>query len=207
MAHRRAAVRERLVAEATRIIASQGWAGATVAAVAAASGISTGAVYHHFPNKGALAAEVFRRAAQREMDVLSTVLTAAEPDSTADRLAKGVEVFAQRAVLGRQLAYALIAEPADELVVIERLAYRRRYHEVFGALIAEGVRKGEMVPQDHSVTAAALTGGVAEVLLGQLSAPVDGVAARSLLAELTALALRCTGVLVLPALEETCPSS
>ncbi|MFG1921453.1 TetR/AcrR family transcriptional regulator [Cryptosporangium sp. NPDC048952] len=195
VAHRRAAVRERLVSEATRIIASQGWSGATVAAVAAASEISTGAVYQHFPNKGALAAEVFRRATQRELQVLATVLTAASPESTADRLAQGVGLFAQRAILGRQLAYALIAEPAEQPVLIERLTYRRRYNEVFATLIAEGVRKGEMVPQDAAVTAAALTGGVAEVLIGQLSGPAD----RSLVPELTALALRCAGVLVLEA--------
>ena len=208
VAHRRAAVRERLLAEATRIIASQGWAGATVVAVAAASGISTGAVYQHFPNKGALAAEVFRRAARRELDVLGTVLSATEPASTADRLASGVGLFAQRAILGRQLAYALIAEPADPPVVIERLAYRRRYNQVFAALIAEGVRKREMVPQDAAVTAAALTGGVAEVLIGQLSAPVDGQAARCLVAELTALALRCTGVPTAQfAREAVCPRS
>jgi AcrR family transcriptional regulator len=204
-------VRERLVAEATRIIGSHGWTGATVAAVAAAAEISTGAVYQHFHNKGDLAAEVFRRATQRELDILATVLTSAEPASTAERLARGVGLFAQRAILGRQLAYALIAEPADPPVVIERLTYRRRYHEVFAAVIAEGIRNGEMVPQDATVTAAALTGGVAEVLLGQLSAPVDGPAARSLVAELTALALRCAGVpsaqYAPPALEATCPRS
>ncbi|MFB9322122.1 TetR/AcrR family transcriptional regulator [Cryptosporangium minutisporangium] len=211
VARRRAAVRERLVAEATGIVAAQGWAGATVAAVAAATGISTGAVYQHFPNKGALAAEVFRRATQRELEVLATVLAAPTPASSADRLAQGVGLFAQRAILGRQLAYALIAEPADPLVVTERLAYRRRYHEVFAALIVEGVRAGEMAQQDPAVTATALTGGVAEVLIGQLSAPVDGPAARSLVAELTALVLRCVGVpatqFAPPALEAACPSS
>jgi AcrR family transcriptional regulator len=203
VALRRAAVRERLVAEATRIVASEGWAGATVAAVAAAAGISTGAVYQHFPNKGALAVEVFRRATQREIDILGTVLTGSEP-AAADRLVHGVGLFAQRAILGRQLAYALIAEPADPLVVAERLAYRRRYLDVFAALIAEGVRTGEMVPQDARVTAAALTGAVAEVLIGQLSAPVDGPAARRLVAELTALALRCAGAPSV--LEEACPT-
>ncbi|WP_344650902.1 TetR/AcrR family transcriptional regulator [Cryptosporangium japonicum] len=195
-------MRERLVAEATTIIASQGWSGATVAAVATATGISTGAVYQHFPNKGALAAEVFRRATRRELEVLATVLTASEPVPTAERLAQGVGLFAQRAILGRQLAYALIAEPADPPVLIERLTYRRRYNDVFAALIAEGVGKGEMVPQDATVTAAALTGGVAEVLIGQLSEPVDGPDARSLVSELTALALRCAGVHVR---EATCP--
>jgi len=197
------------VAEATRIIASSGWSGATVAAVAAAAGISTGAVYQHFPNKGALAAEVFRRATQRELDVLSSVLAGTAPASAAGRLAHGVGLFAQRAILGRRLAHALIAEPADPPVVQERTAYRRRYHEVFAAVITEGIGTGEMPQQDASVTAAALTGGVAEVLIGQLSAPVDGPAARSLVAELTALALRCAGApttqFAPPPLEAACP--
>lgn len=215
VAQRRAVVRERLVAEATGIVASAGWAGATVAAVAATAGISTGAVYQHFPSKGALDAEVFRRATQREIDVLNTVLTGGRPARLADRLAHGVGLFARRAVRGRQLAYALIAEPADALVRTERLVYRRRYVEVFAHLVDEGVRAGEMPPQDAWVTAAALTGGVAEVLVGQLSAPVDGAAARHLVAELTALAMRCTGAREphpqtplsrQPALEAPCPT-
>jgi AcrR family transcriptional regulator len=193
VAQRRAAVRERLVVEATAIVAARGWAGATVAAVAAAAGISTGALYQHFPSKGALDAEVFRRATQREIEVLATVLTGSQPARAADRLAHGVSLFCQRALRGRQLAYALIAEPADPLVLTERLTYRRSYLDVFAQLVEAGVRSGEMVPQDVRVTAAALTGGVAEVLIGQLSAPVDGAAARSLVAELTALALRCVG--------------
>lgn len=215
VAQRRAVVRERLVAEATGIVASAGWAGATVAAVAATAGISTGAVYQHFPSKGALDAEVFRRAAQREIDVLNAVLTAARPARSADRLAHGVGVFARRAVRGRQLAYALIAEPADPLVLTERLVYRQRYLRLFAHLVDEGVRAGEMAPQDARVTAAALTGGVAEVLVGQLSAPVDGAAARHLVAELAALARRCTGAREphslaalsrQPALEAPCPT-
>jgi AcrR family transcriptional regulator len=92
------------------------------------------------------------------------------------------------------LAYSLIAEPADPLVLEERLSYRRRYLDVFRRLVEDGVRRGEMEPQDARVTAALLTGGVAEVLIGQLSAPVDSAGARYLVAELTALALRCTGV-------------
>jgi AcrR family transcriptional regulator len=194
VAERRAAVRERLVVEATGIVAAAGWAGATVAAVATATGISTGAVYQHFPSKGALDAEVFRRATQQEIEVLATVLAGPSPERAADRLAQGVGLFAQRALRGRQLAYALIAEPADPLVLTERLAYRRRYLEVFAQLVEEGVRAGEMVPQDARVTAAALTGGVAEVLIGQLSAPVGGAAALRLVTEVTALARRCAGV-------------
>ena len=38
-------------------------------AVAARAGVATGSVYRHFPSKGDLFAEVFRRASQRELDV------------------------------------------------------------------------------------------------------------------------------------------
>ncbi|MGW6159671.1 TetR/AcrR family transcriptional regulator, partial [Streptomyces sp. NPDC055144] len=80
---------------------------ASVTAVADSAGIAAGSVYQHFPSKAALAVEVFRRAAGREVDVLGEVLHG--PGDSVERLRRGVEVFARRALENRGLAYALLA--------------------------------------------------------------------------------------------------
>ncbi|MFF1920282.1 TetR/AcrR family transcriptional regulator [Streptomyces sp. NPDC058221] len=182
--------REHLVARATEVVAEVGWSQASVTAVADAAGIAAGSVYQHFASKAALAVEVFRRAAEHEVDVLGSVLHG--PGSPAERLAAGVGVFARRALENRGLAYALLAAPAEPAVGAERLAFRRIYRTLFAEVIEEGMAQGALPPQNGEVTAAALTGAVGEVLVAPLGAPEeDGT--DELLAELTAMALRCAG--------------
>ncbi|MDX5576881.1 TetR/AcrR family transcriptional regulator, partial [Streptomyces sp. ID01-9D] len=182
------AARERLVVRATEVVADIGWAQASVTAVADAAGIAAGSVYQHFASKSALAVEVFRRAAQREVDVLGEVL---EGDGDpVGRLRLGVEVFTRRALENPGLAYALLAAPAEPAVGAERLAFRRRYRALFAAVIDEGI-SAELLPgQDAEITAAALTGAVGEVLVYPLSTSAAQDTDR-LIDRLTALALRC----------------
>ncbi|RII20365.1 Fatty acid metabolism regulator protein [Streptomyces sp. YIM 130001] len=185
------AARERLVDRATVVVAEVGWTQASVTAVANAAGIAAGSVYQHFPSKAALAVEVFRRAAGREVEVLAEVLQS--PDGTAvERLARGVQVFARRAFENRGLAHALLVAPAEPAVGAERLDYRRRYQALFADVVREGIDAGLLPRQDGRITAAALTGAVGEVLVDPLGADRPREAGE-LLTELTALALRCAG--------------
>ncbi|WP_406270098.1 TetR/AcrR family transcriptional regulator [Actinacidiphila glaucinigra] len=189
---RLAAAREQLVAAATAVVAEVGWANASVTAVAAAAGMSVGTVYQHFPSKGALAVEVFRRASGREVEVLGEVLRAGSGDPVR-RLTQGVTVFARRAMENRGLAHALLAAPAEPAVGAERLQFRRRYRAVFAEVVREGIAAGLMPAQDPEVTAAALTGAIGEVLVDPLSVPAEGTAAEHLVSELVAMSLRCAG--------------
>ncbi|MFJ6521544.1 TetR/AcrR family transcriptional regulator [Streptomyces filamentosus] len=184
------AAREHLIACATSVVAEVGWSHASVTAVADAAGIAAGSVYQHFPSKAALAVEVFRRAAGREVEVLGEVLTA--PGDPVDRLGRGIRVFARRALENRGLAYALLAAPAEPAVGAERLDFRRRYRALFAAVVREGIAERALPEQDGEITAAALTGAVGEVLVDPLGSP-GGPATEALLDELTALALRCAG--------------
>lgn len=183
--------REHLVARATHVVAEVGWSGASVTAVADAAGIAAGSVYQHFASKSALAVEVFRRAAGHELDVLESVLNGA--GTPVERLADGVRVFARRALEGRGLAHALLAAPADAAVGTERLVFRRRYRALFAEVIREGMAEGLLPPQNGEVTAAALTGAVGEVLVAPLGAGTPEEDGQAILAELTAMALRCAG--------------
>lgn len=196
------AAREHLVAQATTVVADVGWAQASVTAVADAAGIAAGSVYQHFPSKAALAVEVFRRAAGREAEVLGKVLHA--PGDPVERLSRGVSTFALRALENRGLAHALLAAPAEPAVGAERLEFRRRYRALFAEVVREGMAAGLLPEQNAEVTAAALTGAIGEVLVDPLDpldpqgAP-DAATTGRLIADLTAMALRCAGAAPVPA--------
>ncbi|MYW68795.1 TetR family transcriptional regulator [Streptomyces sp. SID8379] len=185
------AAREHLIACATSVVAEVGWSQASVTAVADSAGIAAGSVYQHFPSKAALAVEVFRRAAGREVEVLGEVLQG--PGDPVERLTRGVDVFARRALENRGLAYALLAAPAEPAVGAERLDFRRRYRALFAEVVREGMASGQLPPQNGEITAAALTGAVGEVLAYPLGAAPAETATDELITELTATVLRCAG--------------
>src|SRR3954463_11698522 len=164
---RRAQLRERIVTAAREQVADGGYASASVQAVAARAGVAVGTVYRHFPSKADLFAEVFRRASQRELDVILEVAT--HEGSAAERVAEAVEAFCRRALAGPVLAYALIAEPVDPSVESERLRLRRGYRDAFAAVLADGIDSGELSPHSADIVAAALVGALGEALVGPLS--------------------------------------
>jgi AcrR family transcriptional regulator len=170
---RRLATRERIVAAALERVARGGYASAGVHAVAKEAGVAVGTVYRHFPSKGDLFAEVFRRASQRELDV---VVEVSGPDGrpAAERVAAAVEAFCRRALAGPVLAYALIAEPVDPAVESERLRFRIGYRDAFARVLEDGVRDGKLRAHDSRTVAAALVGALAESLVGPLSTANGG---------------------------------
>jgi AcrR family transcriptional regulator len=166
---RKAATRERIVAAALEQVAEGGYASASVQAVAGRAGLAVGSIYRHFPSKADLFAEVFRRASQRELDVLIEV-SAADGRSATERVAAAVEAFCRRALAGAVLAYALIAEPVDPVVESERLRLRRGYRDAFAHVLEDGIAAGELETHDVQTLAAVLVGGLGEALVGPLSA-------------------------------------
>src|SRR6185312_2703477 len=104
-------------------------------------------------------AEVFREASQHEVDAV-TAAAGESGGSAVARIAAAVETFARRALRGRRLAWALIAEPVDPAVEAERLVFRRAYRDAFAGVIADGVESGELPAQDPELSAEALVGPV-----------------------------------------------
>jgi AcrR family transcriptional regulator len=182
------ATRARIVAAAHALVADRGYAGCSVALVADAAGVATGSVYRHFPDKGALFAEVFRTATQREVDAVAEA--GSQPGSIEERVTRTVATFAGRALKSPRLAYALIAEPVDPQVEAERLVYRRAYRDIFAAVISDAVAAGELPGQDPQVSAAAVVGAMAEALVVPLHA---GAATSHVVPELTAFVIRSLG--------------
>jgi AcrR family transcriptional regulator len=192
---KKADTRLRLLKAARRLVQQGGFAAASASAVAKESGVAAGTIYRHFPNKSELVAEVFRYATEREVAAVAQACDAQDVDcgkTAADKLTAAVETFAQRALLGRTLAYALIAEPVDPRVEQERLRYRFAYAEIFEDVIALGIQRGEFVAQNCQITAAALVGMLAESLVGPLKKEHEHEH-DDLIHSLTALVLRAVG--------------
>lgn len=164
--------RDALLDAARALLADEGYAGCTVAAVAARARIATGSVYRHFPSKSVLAVELFRSVVTAEVDAVSAA--ARRPADPVAGVAAAAETFARRALRRPRLAYALLAEPVDTAVEAERLVFRRAFRDVFADRIAEGTASGRLPRQDPQMTAAALVGACAEALIGPLSGAADG---------------------------------
>jgi AcrR family transcriptional regulator len=152
---------------AVELLAERGYAGCSVAAVAARAGIATGSVYRHFPSKAELIVELFRVVVAREVAAVEEAST--KPGDYTERIVAVLETFANRALKTPRLAYALLAEPVDAPVEAERLVFRRAFRDVVAARITEGLEAGALPPQDPQLTAAALVGATAEVLIGPLT--------------------------------------
>lgn len=159
--------RVRIVEAALALVREGSFAAATVGAIASKAGIAAGTVYRYFPSKAELCAEVFRIAVAREVRAVEDALDG--PGTPGQRLTRAVETFAGRALAGRRLAYALLAEPIDPLVEIERLKSRQAYARLFASVLGEGIVLGEFAVQRPTLSAAAIVGVVAETLLGPLA--------------------------------------
>jgi AcrR family transcriptional regulator len=159
--------RARILHAARTLVGEQGFRETQVALVASVAGVAVGTVYRYFPSKAELFAEVVRTVSQREADVLREI--AASDGTASERLAAAVRAFASRALRGRRLAYAVIAEPVDPEVDIVRLEYRRIHCGTFERIIREGIREGDFPPQVVEASAACLVGAFIEGLVGPLA--------------------------------------
>lgn len=168
------AQRERVLNAARELVAARGFAAASIQAVAQHAGVATGSVYRHFPSKAHLFVEVFTLASAKEVQTMAAA-TRVQANAT-QRLVAGVRTWATRALQGRTLAYALIAEPVMPQVEAARLQMRRAYVEVLRDVLQDGHDQGEFQIVDIEVTAAGIVGALAEALVGPLS-PEDTLTA------------------------------
>ena len=164
----RLADRRQAIVKAVRRVAGEvGFRDAQIGMVAAAAGVATGTVYRYFPSKAELFAEAVSANSRHEVEVIAQIVASDGPP--VQRLQDAIKVFASRALQAKQLAYAMIAEPADVEVEAARLEYRRAFGHLFRTLIEEGVRTGELPAQDSEATSACIVGALIEGLIGPLA--------------------------------------
>ncbi|MBD3658134.1 MULTISPECIES: TetR/AcrR family transcriptional regulator [Marinobacter] len=164
---RKQEARNRILECAYACVAEGGFRSAQITAVASRAGIATGTIYRYFDSKEELFAEIFRLATQREVDKVAEALAGAGP--AAARLEAALRRFADRALRGPVMAWALIAEPVDPRVETERLQYRRAYADLFEKAIKEGIADNSIPAQDARLSSTCLVGAIAESLVGPLS--------------------------------------
>ena len=166
------ATRERLLAAARELIEDDGYGSASVTAITERAGVAAGTVYRHFASKAELFLDVFRDVCAGEERAMVAAADDAGPDAV-DRLEAVLTTFARRALQNPRLAWALLAEPVDQLVDAERLAYRERYAALVARELRAAIDAREIPAQDVEFMAAALVGGCGEALVGPL-ASVNG---------------------------------
>lgn len=162
------ATRERLLVAARELIEEGGYGSASVMAIAERAGVAAGTVYRHFASKAELFLDVFRDVCAGEERAMVAAAADAGPGAVA-RLEAVLTTFARRALQNPQLAWALLAEPVDQLVDAERLAYRERYAALVARELRAAIDAREIPAQDVEFMAAALVGGCGEALVGPLS--------------------------------------
>jgi AcrR family transcriptional regulator len=189
---RLADTRARILKAARDLVAGGGWAAAQVDHIAARAGVATGTVYRHWSSKAELCAEIVASVSTREVGIIRAV---AEADGTpVERLTAAVRTFAARALRGRRLAYAVIAEPVDPEVEGVRLDYRAQLAHCLEGILRQGIMRGTFPRLDPAVAAACIVGAFMEALVGPL-APSRGSgprADRHLVEQITQFCLRAS---------------
>lgn len=167
VAARLADTRRSILDAARALVAEGGFAAVQMTEVAKKAGVATGTLYRYFSSKEALCREVFREVSVREMDMLATI--ASSDDAASERLVKVLRTFAGRAVRGRRLSYALLAEPLDVNLAEERSFFRRTHAEIFVRILEDGIENGELPQIDVRIAAACIAGAIPTALIGPLA--------------------------------------
>ncbi|MGV9480419.1 TetR/AcrR family transcriptional regulator [Gordonia aichiensis] len=143
--------RERLLRSAIQVLAHEGWASATVAAVAQRAGVSRGAAQHHFPTREALISSTLEQIFD---DLTLNADTLVQPDANDPRR---VRMAVERAVsiytgtefkASLQVWAAAASDPAlRELILPMEARFARAAHRVtVAALDPDGTN-----PRAHRV--------------------------------------------------------
>lgn len=180
-----------LILEAARdAVALSGWKDAQIALIAAKAGVATGSVYRYFDSKADLYAQVLSLVSQREVEVMREIVESEGP--AAQRLVDAIYSFSMRAMRGRRLAYALIAEPCEPEIDAARLTYRAALADQIARLVVEGIASGEFIEVDPNIAASCVTGAFMEALVGPLApeAEPESDTARSVAQTIASLSAR-----------------
>jgi AcrR family transcriptional regulator len=158
-------------------------------------------VYRYFDSKADLYAQVLALVSEREVAVVAAI---ADTEGSASQcLVDAIYTFSMRAMRGRRLAYALIAEPCEPEIDAARLKYRAALADQIARLVKRGIASGEFIQIDENVAASCVTGAFMEALVGPLApeAEPDSQAAKAIAQSIAGLAARMLFRLAAPELK------
>ena len=150
--------REQLKCAAARLFREQGFHGTSVAQIAAAAWITKSSLYHHFPSKQALLAEILTDTASRVTPALESIAAADLPAAERLRAAARSHVVE---LIHDQDKVACFVEEGRFLESEHRDAFvasRDRYEQSFRRILQDGIGSGEFRPVSVSLASLAVLG-------------------------------------------------
>lgn len=144
---------------AARCFLERGYAAASIDEVARSVGATKGRIYHHYPSKADLFADVFRVGMEMNYQAIAPYREMAGP--AVERWKKLAFVHARQMIVTRHFQRSVwmgvemhlrgATTPAQRETFNDLLAYRARYGDVFRRLIERGRKEGDFVFSDAGV--------------------------------------------------------
>jgi AcrR family transcriptional regulator len=150
--------RDQLKSAAARLFREQGFHGTSVAEIAAASWITKSSLYHHFPSKQALLAEILTDTASRVTPAVEAIASSDLPAAERLRAAARSHVVE---LIHDQDKVACFVEEGRFLESEYRDAFvasRDRYEQSFRRILQDGIGNGEFRPVSVSLASLAVLG-------------------------------------------------
>lgn len=151
-------MRERIIAEATRLIVAHGYDGVAMREIAEAVGISKPGLYHHFRDKEDLLEAVLTHWIDTMETLMARVRLASGTREQLLTLVRGLFLQAptQRALI--RLGTQDLPRLREEIRASIRHCYRENFLEPIEAIFREGVAQGTLRPVDPHLTTWLLLG-------------------------------------------------
>src|SRR3982751_1618234 len=139
--------RQKVLAAARRLFSEEGYEGATIRDIAAAAGMSTGAVFANFSDKS----DLFREIMADDMEALSTAMrdAATRGRNVEDAVLKvfmaGYTFYKSRLQLAR--AAFSVSWDKDGGPTLRGLPSSQAFHELFAEQLGAAIERGEARPE------------------------------------------------------------
>lgn len=150
--------RERIRNEAAALFREKGFNGTSMADLAAEVGITKSSLYHHFPSKQALLAEIVELTVNRVAPLVQKVADSDLPIE--ERLCRAVAIHTVEAIHDQD-ALACFSEEGRYLApdfIAPHIIERDKYERIFRRMFEEGIASGEFVSQDADLAVKAILG-------------------------------------------------
>lgn len=175
---RSAATQAALIAAARGLWAQRGYADVGTPELAAAAGVTRGALYHQYADKAALFRAVIEAVETDSMQRLTELVAAAEPASPAAAMRVAADAWLQIATEPEIRQLMMLDAP-----VVLGWADYRELHQRYGLgmteqLLAAAVEAGELAPQPLGPLASVMLGAIDEAAM-VIAAAADPVAAQA----------------------------
>ena len=168
------ALREKVLETALQLFSERGYFNTSIHDIRKAAGVSTGAIYHHFQNKEALAKSLYESILQ-QMDDAIRAACAGKNGCLAQASAIIEKMFAMTEQYPQQMQFVLLAQHREYLPDEAPICSSSPF-QAMKKVITEGMKNGEVREMEPWVAATAMFGGALRMMNLQL----DGVLERPL---------------------------